>query len=62
MGLRTPLSGYVLLISMLFGSVQLFGSAGAARETPHATAAVGDDPKPIWHRQFSIDFNGAVTM
>jgi hypothetical protein len=62
MGLFTDASSYILLLMTLFGSVHLFGSAEAARGLTHATAALGEDPKPIWHRQFSIDFNGAMEM
>jgi hypothetical protein len=38
---------------------QLYGTAAALRQLAGAaSAAVKEDPKPIWHRQFSIDFNG----
>lgn len=49
---------FIILFGVSF-FVQLPGTSAAARGPLHTTAAaLGEDPKPIWHMQFSIDFNG----
>jgi hypothetical protein len=59
MALPKQRHGLFVAITFLFCVSQLSKSAATARKQLDATTAgVGEDPKPIWHRQFSIDFNG----
>lgn len=51
--------GLFIAFAVLIFVFQPHGTAATARKQLDATAAVREDPKPIWHRQFSIDFNGA---
>ncbi|WIA21661.1 hypothetical protein OEZ85_000833 [Tetradesmus obliquus] len=53
---------FVAFIVLIF-VFQPHGTAATARkQLDGATAAVGQDPKPIWHRQFSIDFNETTKL
>ncbi|KAF6263736.1 hypothetical protein COO60DRAFT_340919 [Scenedesmus sp. NREL 46B-D3] len=53
---------FIILFGVSF-FVQLPGTSAAARGPLHTTAAaLGEDPKPIWHMQFSIDFNETTKL